>query len=245
MNESFWSFLSVAVTLRPTQNTIASSKRPLGLTGVRTVIAVALPSTLAIEPTLSAASDFRPGPLSSAPLFLRWGLMRFIKAGLLPLLAAAIFATPASAASNPSPGSAGLGDRLFPTLGNGGYDAKHYDLSLYYGSAAPQQSVRGLVKMRAVATQSLSRFNLDYAGDDVHGVWVDGRRAWFRRDGSELVITPARSIRDDRSFEVMVSFTGGPYRPEEGDPGPIGWFTTRRLGDVGPDRPRPGHLSGQ
>jgi aminopeptidase N len=150
--------------------------------------------------------------------------MRFIQAGFLTLLAAAILAAPASAAT---PGSAGLGDRLFPTLGNGGYDAKHYDLGLSYGSATPEQPVRGLVQMRATATQSLSRFNLDYAGDDVQGVWVDGRRASFRRDGRELVITPARAIRSGRSFKTQVAFTGHPYTPEEGDPGPIGWFTTR------------------
>jgi aminopeptidase N len=150
--------------------------------------------------------------------------MRFIQAGFLSLLAAAVFAAPASAAS---PGSAGLGDRLFPTLGNGGYDAQHYDLGLYYGSTTPQQSVRGLVQMRAKATQSLSRFNLDYAGDDVQGVWVDGRKASFRRDGRELVITPARAVRHGSSFKTQVAFTGHPYSPEEGDPGPIGWFTTR------------------
>src|SRR5919106_940393 len=53
MNESICSFLSVAVTFRPIQKTIGSSSRPVGLYGVRTVIAVALPSTLAIAPTLS------------------------------------------------------------------------------------------------------------------------------------------------------------------------------------------------
>ena len=42
-----WSFFSVQVTLRPTQNTSASRKRPPCRTGVSTVIAVALPSTLA------------------------------------------------------------------------------------------------------------------------------------------------------------------------------------------------------
>src|SRR5688500_7910362 len=30
----------------------------------------------------------------------------------------------------PSPGADGLGDPYFPTLGNGGYDARHYDLAL-------------------------------------------------------------------------------------------------------------------
>ena len=58
MNESICSFLSVAVTFRPTQNTIGSSSRPAGLYGERTVIAVALPSTLAIEPTLSRCPTF-------------------------------------------------------------------------------------------------------------------------------------------------------------------------------------------
>jgi aminopeptidase N len=149
--------------------------------------------------------------------------MRFTKAGLLTLLAAALCAAPASAAT---PGSAGLGDRLFPTLGNGGYDAKHYDLGLYYGTTAPEQDVRGLVRMRAVATKDLSRFNLDYAGDAVHSVQVDGRKASFRRDGRELVITPARSLRKGRSFDAVVTFTGGPYTPADDDFGPIGWFTT-------------------
>jgi aminopeptidase N len=87
--------------------------------------------------------------------------------------------------------------------------------------------VRGVVQMRATATHSLSRFNLDYAGDDVQGVWVDGRKASFRHDDRELVITPARAIRSGSSFKTQVAFTGHPYTPEEGDPGPIGWFTTR------------------
>jgi hypothetical protein len=30
----------------------------------------------------------------------------------------------------PSPGAAGLNDRLFPQLGNGGYDVQHYDLDV-------------------------------------------------------------------------------------------------------------------
>ena len=87
--------------------------------------------------------------------------------------------------------------------------------------------MRGLVQMSAKATQSLSRFNLDYAGDDVQGVWVDGRKASFRHDERELVITPARAIRSGSSFKVQVSFTGHTVTPAEGDPGPLGWFTTR------------------
>jgi hypothetical protein len=52
----------------------------------------------------------------------------------------AMTAAPASASRHhaPSPGSVGIGDPLFPTLGNGGYDAKHYSLAVRYPTAAPQ-----------------------------------------------------------------------------------------------------------
>ena len=81
--------------------------------------------------------------------------------------------------------------------------------------------------MRAKATRSLSGFNLDYAGDDVQGVWVDGRKAAFRHVERELVITPPRAIRSGSTFKVQVAFSGHTVTPEEGDPGPLGWFTTR------------------
>ena len=63
--------------------------------------------------------------------------------------------------------SAGLGDRLFPQLGNGGYDVQHYDLDLRYATSAPTQSIDGTVTILAKATQDLSRFDLDFAGQSV------------------------------------------------------------------------------
>ena len=33
--------------------------------------------------------------------------------------------------------AAGIGDRLYPTLGNGGYDVWHYDVAWRYPVAAP------------------------------------------------------------------------------------------------------------
>src|SRR4051794_15797587 len=111
----------------------------------------------------------------------------------------AVAAAPANAAS-PSPGAAGLGDRLFPQLGNGGYDAQHYDLALRYATSAASQPVDGTVTMLAKATQSLSRFDLDFAGQSVGSVAVNGRPAAFKRDGEELVITPKQPIRDGAPF---------------------------------------------
>src|SRR3954470_12321949 len=67
MKESIWSFSSVNVRCRPAQKTSASTSGPCRFTGVSTVIAVALPSTLAIgrEPIPPGAAG---GFFSSAPV---------------------------------------------------------------------------------------------------------------------------------------------------------------------------------
>ena len=129
--------------------------------------------------------------------------MRFRAVGPA-LMLLAVLAAPA-AATAASPGAAGLGDRLAPGLGNGGYDVLHYDLDLRYATSAPSQSVDGTVTILAQATQSLSRFNLDFGGDSVGSVSVDGRAAAVPADGEELVITPRRAIDKREKFIVRVS----------------------------------------
>ena len=115
----------------------------------------------------------------------------------------------------PTPGSAGIGDSLFDTLGNGGYDVLHYDLHLRYETASPAQAIDGTVTIEARATQSLSRFNLDFDGDSVGSVAVDDCAATWVRDGEELIITPADPIRRGERFEVKVShFTATPVEPD-------------------------------
>ena len=133
---------------------------------------------------------------------------------------------PASAAtSRPSAGSAGLGDRLYPTLGNGGYDVQNYDLSLDYARKDPAQQITWNVTITARAIQSLSRFDLDFAGDAIGGVTVDGKRATFARTGEELVITPGRAIHDGAVFKVVVSgFKATPVAPDAD--APVGFVKT-------------------
>ena len=115
----------------------------------------------------------------------------------------------------PTPGAAGLGDRLYPTLGNGGYDARHYDLRLRYATSAPSQGIDGTVTMVARSTKALSRFDMDFAGAGVGSVSVDGRRARFTRTGEELVITPRSPIRNHHLFVVRVHhFTANPTVPD-------------------------------
>ena len=130
----------------------------------------------------------------------------------------AVVAAPARATAGPSPGSAGLGDRLFPTLGNGGYDALHYDVDLRYATSAPTQPIDGTVTMVARATQALSRFDLDFAGASVGAVAVNGQHASFRRVGEELVITPRQPIRNGDTFLVTVShYVAVPTAPDNSD----------------------------
>jgi aminopeptidase N len=104
----------------------------------------------------------------------------------------------------PSPGSAGIGDRLYPTLGNGGYDVRHYDVALSY-AAAPSAPVTGTVTIDAKATQSLSSFDLDWAGTSAGAVTVDGAPAQAVQSGEDLVITPKRPIWKGTKFRVVVA----------------------------------------
>ena len=131
----------------------------------------------------------------------------------------------ASHHSTPSPGAAGIGDVLFPTLGNGGYDAIHYSLALRYPTAAPGETVQGRVRMLARATKALSRFDLDFSGDSVGSVSVDGRPAAWTWSGGELVITPRRALRDHKKFAATVTYTAHAFTPAADDPFPFGFFT--------------------
>jgi Peptidase family M1 domain/Peptidase M1 N-terminal domain/Immune inhibitor A peptidase M6 len=106
------------------------------------------------------------------------------------------------------PGAAGAGDPYFPLDGNGGYDVRHYDLEVKYDPAA--DLLGGKAKLRATATQNLSSFNLDLVGLTVHSVVVNGRRAFWSREGGELTIAPERGLPERRNFTVVVRYSGVP-----------------------------------
>ena len=166
---------------------------------------------------------------------------RLLIVGAAAVVAVSGVAVPAYAGgSRPSPGSAGLGDRLYPLLGNGGYDVQNYDLSLRYAAKDPKQAVSGDVTITAVATQSLSRFDLDFGGDSVARVDVDGHRATFTRSGGELVITPRHSLARGHRFRVTVNgFTATPI--EANADSPVGFVTTQD-GTVLAGQPNESHL---
>ncbi|CAM5390753.1 hypothetical protein SVIOM74S_09593 [Streptomyces violarus] len=78
----------------------------------------------------------------------------------------------------------GVGDRLFPYLGNPGYDVASYDLSFTY-PGSNSQPLRAVTTIDAWTTADLERINLDFAHGTVHSVEVDGEpaRLQHRRRG--------------------------------------------------------------
>lgn len=133
-------------------------------------------------------------------------------------------ATGALAPVNPLPGAEGIGDPYFPRMGNGGYDTIHYTLDL---SVDMQDNVLdGTATIEALATQDLSRFNLDFQGLEIAGVLVDDAPASYKRDETELIVTPAKPLAQYQAFKVTVAYHGTPGEGLAEDVSPFsrGWY---------------------
>ncbi|MFI1365070.1 M1 family metallopeptidase [Streptomyces griseochromogenes] len=133
-------------------------------------------------------------------------LSRPARLGAVATAAASFFVVAASSA--PTPGAAGIGDSYFPQLGNGGFDARHYDLGIAYDPGSGR--LDGRTTLTARATQHLSSFDLDFQQLRITRVEVNGRRAGFTRHGDEVTITPRDALRKGRNFTVTVTYGGIP-----------------------------------
>ena len=158
-------------------------------------------------------------------------------------VAAAPVPSPAGAPSSPGPSAgetapapapapvptlgpatqASVGDPLFPGLGNGGYDVQAYDLRVTYPAKDPRQAIALAVVIRARATQRLAAFDLDYSGQGLGAVTVDGAPAAAQRQGEELVVTPRAPVPAGRDFTVAI--TGVRASPQPVRPGIAGSVT--------------------
>ena len=128
------------------------------------------------------------------------------------LAAASLLSAACGAGEEPSPGSPGLGDPLYPNLGNGGYEVSHYTVTLDVD--VDRNFVSGKADIEANATQALSSFNLDMRGLTVLETRVSDRPANHSRTGYELTIAPDSPIRNGASFTVEVLYEGQPT-PDE------------------------------
>ncbi len=135
----------------------------------------------------------------------------------------AIGVLPAVAQSNELYGSSGLGDPLYPELGNGGYDAQHYTIDLTVDMET--NFITATTTIEAITLQPLSAFNLDLAGLEVTDVLVNDSVADFQRTGNELTVILAEELPTDSALTVVVQYNGVPAPVQ--DPGllyrPVGW----------------------
>ncbi|MET8571585.1 M1 family metallopeptidase [Streptomyces sp. NPDC004783] len=151
----------------------------------------------------------------------RRSALRYGGAALAAAVAVPVFAAPSFAHAHgfdPAPGSDGVGDPLFPTLGNGGYQVVHYDLTFDFTPVT--YDFTAAVRIDAKATQDLSAFNLDTDGHTIDSVTVDGAPAPWTiapgKSGQELTVTPAAPLHDGSPFTVVVRYHGNGKAPRLG-----------------------------
>ena len=140
---------------------------------------------------------------------------------LLPAVVALLLAAPATAAAD-SPWQAGartLGDPLLPQIGNGGYDALHYDIDLAIDRPA-NTFTSATTTMTAMATENLDELSLDFQDLAVVSVQVNGKRVKFEQVAStpelpgdvtqpmKLVVQPRPKLRAGKTFAVRVDYSG-------------------------------------
>ncbi|MFJ2210666.1 M1 family metallopeptidase [Streptomyces sp. NPDC101062] len=123
------------------------------------------------------------------------------------------------AATLPPPEPLGIGDPLFPYLGNPGYDVLTYDLAFTYGGDN-SKPLDAITKIDATATRRLDRINLDFTHGEVRSVEVDGAAAEFATAGEDLAITPTEEVDEGERMRITVHHTSDP----SGEGG--GWLRT-------------------
>ncbi|MCF3132919.1 M1 family metallopeptidase [Streptomyces olivochromogenes] len=116
----------------------------------------------------------------------------------------------------------GVGDRLFPYLGNPGYDVASYDVSLTY-PGTNDKPLKAVTTIDAWTTAALDHLNLDFAHGTVESVEVDGRSAGFAAAGEDLVITPRKALSVGSWIRITVRHTSDPMPAKDRDGG---WVRT-------------------
>ncbi|WP_405730508.1 M1 family metallopeptidase [Streptomyces sp. NBC_00028] len=143
---------------------------------------------------------------------------RRLKAAALLASAVSVCLVAASAPAAPL----GVGDRLFPHLGNPGYDVASYDLSFTY-PGSNSEPLQAVTTIDAWTTTSLDRINLDFAHGEVESVEVDGKPAAFAGADEDLVVTPEDELPRGSWMRITVKHTSDPVSSDDRDGG---WVRT-------------------
>lgn len=121
----------------------------------------------------------------------------------------------------------GIGDSLYPELGNEGYDVQHYNIDLTYDPDA--MSISALVDIEALATMDIQSFSLDFVGFDITNTLLDGEPVEHERRENELIIHAGEPIPYGTTFTVSVAYNGTPAPVlSQALPFYVGWLTDSR-----------------
>ncbi|MGW0702877.1 M1 family metallopeptidase [Streptomyces sp. NPDC002867] len=113
------------------------------------------------------------------------------------------------AATLPEPTALGIGDPLFPRLGNPGYDVIGYDIALTY-EGSNTKPLDAVTRIDAWANRRLGRINLDFAHGTVDSVEVNGSTAEFASTGEDLVVEPSMAVAAGSRMQITVTHTSDP-----------------------------------
>ena len=123
---------------------------------------------------------------------------------------------------NPPSGPETIGDTFYRGLGNSGYDVQHYLLDIDVNMDTKE--ISATAALDATTLRGLDTFNLDFQGLKVNKVTLNGAEVQYRRDGREMKITPAASMPENSTFQVVVTYSGVPSAQEhEESPIKEGW----------------------
>ena len=102
--------------------------------------------------------------------------------------------------------ASGLGDPLYPHLGNAGYDVQHVSLSLRLDTSSGR--LTGQSEIEAVALDDLDSWSIDLATVFASEVRVDGQPALWEADGGELRIDPDEVVPRGATFTMSIAYSG-------------------------------------
>jgi len=118
----------------------------------------------------------------------------------------------------------GVGDSLYPGLGNGGYDVDHYTIDLTFDPEP--HALNAEVQIEATATTPIQDFSLDFAGFDIAMITIDKQEVDFTRDGKELIVSSPEVIPIGQAFVTTVAYSGTPTPVQsQALPFHVGWLT--------------------
>lgn len=117
----------------------------------------------------------------------------------------------------------GVGDALFPGLGNAGIDVTHIDLALSWSPA--DHALTATATLDITALSPLASFHLDFSGFDLDEVVVNDRSAGASRTGGELIVTPTATLGTG-PFHVRIRYHGIPEPGADTVGRPLGWLST-------------------